>query len=330
MKGLSGGAVLLVLIAAASAQAQGGPSFDCAKASNAVERTICKKPDLARADRTMAARYTALADRLSGPAREHLVKSQQHWVVSRNRACTGDTDAIELCLQTRYGDRLADLAAAGAGTYPFVSGREIAKAGKIGRVTYKIDIGYPHFDGMSADFSAVNRSFADDAAASARSGTPTADLGLDRDQEWFSEQNYKLYRPGPDAILVALTSWSFTGGAHGNGGTVCSLVDLGTGRMVGPDGVFAAGGPWLKQVVGIVGADLKKQFVENPGFDDALEPAKLAEILRDGSHYCWQADKLELYFNQYEIGPYSAGPYTVDIPYAKLKPLLRNGGLIAP
>ena len=57
----------VALVSAVPAFAQNGPSFGCAKASNDVERTICKDPKLAKADREMAAAYAALAAKLSGP-----------------------------------------------------------------------------------------------------------------------------------------------------------------------------------------------------------------------------------------------------------------------
>ena len=81
-------------------------------------------------------------------------------------------------------------------------------------------------------------------------------------------------------------------------------------------------------MVQIVGADLKKQFVEKPGFDDALKPANLAKLLREPGHYCWRADRLELVFNAYDVGPYAAGPFEVDVPYERLKSLLRAGSPI--
>jgi hypothetical protein len=103
---------------------------------------------------------------------------------------------------------------------------------------------------------------------------------------------------------------------------------LRTGKALGPDGVFAAGDKWLKTMVEIVGADLKKQFVEKPGFEEALEPASLGKILREPGHYCWRADKLELIFNAYEVGPYVSGPYEVYVSYDRLAPLLRKDGPI--
>lgn len=321
--------LLAVVLGPVGAVAQSGPSFDCAKAASAIDRAICLDKDVAKADREMGALYAALLARLSGPAKEALQKSQVQWIVNRNRGCArGDDDAITRCLAARYENRIADLKASGTGTYPFVEEESIQKKGRVGKISYAIDISYPRFAGTTADFSIVNRGFADAATKGARETTPTADAGADREQEWSAEGGYSLYRPAPDAITVSRSFWAYTGGAHGYGSVTCTLVDLRSGKTVRPAAVFAAGDRWLKEMVALVAGDLRKQFKENPGFDDALEPAKLTKALRDDDRYCWQAGKLEVYFNQYEVGPYSSGPYTVEIPYTKLKPLLRSGGLI--
>ncbi len=80
-------------MAAAPAVAQDGPSVDCAKASNAVERTICKTSEFAKDDREMTAVYSALAAKLNGPAKDHMAKDQVRWFGNRNRACVADADA---------------------------------------------------------------------------------------------------------------------------------------------------------------------------------------------------------------------------------------------
>ena len=136
------------------------------------------------------------------------------------------------------------------------------------------------------------------------------------------------YRPGPNAVTIAVNFDGYSGGAHGYAATNCTLVDLRTGKAVGPDGVFAAGDKWLKAMVEIVGADLKKQFVEKPGFEEALEPKSLAKLLREPAHYCWRANRLELIFNAYDVGPYAAGPFEVYVSYDRLAPLLRKDGPI--
>ena len=322
-------AAAVLVAAACPAYAQTGPSFDCAKASNAVERTVCKDPALAKADREMVAAYTALVGKLAGAAKDQLVKDQLRWIADRNRGCAIDTDGIAPCLKSRYAARTTNLRAFADGAYPFVAEQSIARSGKLGKITYSIDIGYPEFEGKTADFSAINARFADAAKKAADEATPKADSGVDREQGWTYEQGFTLYRPGASAITVAVNFYGYSGGAHGYGATRCTLVDLRTGKATGPEGVFASGEPWLKTMVEIVGADLKKQFVDKPGFEDALEPAKLAKLLRESNNYCWQSNRLELIFNAYEVGPYSSGPFEVHVPYDKVKSLLRADGPIA-
>ena len=170
--------------------------------------------------------------------------------------------------------------------------------------------------------------FADAAKKAAAEATPEPDPDDEREQAWTYEQSFTLARPDAEALTVVLQYYGYTGGAHGYGATVCTLVDLRTGAAVGPEGVFAEGPQWLRVMSEIVGGDLGKQFKEKPGFDDALEPKNLAKLLKEPEHYCWRAGKLEMIFNAYEVGPYVSGPFEVDIPYQRLKPLLRADGPI--
>jgi uncharacterized protein YecT (DUF1311 family) len=322
-------AVLLALLLAAPAAAQDKPSFDCAKASNAIERTICGTPELARADRDMASVYVALSGGLSGPAKEHLLKDQMRWIAARNKACDGVAETLPLCLKQHFEARTANLRIFGDGLYPFVSEQTAVKAGKFGRIAYSIDAAWPQFDGSSADFKAVNRSFASDTSKGIEEATPTSDaaVGDPRDQIWTLQQWFELQRPSARAIAVAISSYTYTGGAHPYGGTWASLVDLRTGRFAGPAEVFKPGDNWLKALVQLVQADLKKQFAAgHPGFDDAIGPDKLAKSLRDPGHYLYRPGGLQLIFNPDEIGPYAAGKYEVNIPYATLRPLFAPDG----
>lgn len=323
--------VIAMIVAFASpALAQRGPSFDCSKASNAIERTICKEPELAMADRDLASVYAALAGRLGAAAKDHLAKDQVRWIVGRNRECGAEPDDMTICLRNRYAARTTTLKAFGAGAYPFISEQSLERKGKLGHIRFSYTIEYPQLDGTTADFAALNARFATDARQAAAQATPRAeDVASEREQGWTYQQSFEVYRPGPDAVTVAETYYGYNGGAHGFGATGCTLVDLRTGRSVGPGGVFAAGDGWLSMMVGIVGADLRKQFVEKPGFEDALEPKSLNKLLGEAHHYCWKANQLELIFNAYEVGPYAAGPYEVIVPYDRLRPHFRQGGPIA-
>ena len=296
MRRLLATTLLLLVVEATRAQAQGGPSFDCAKASTPVERTICKSPELAKVDRDLATAYAALAAKLGGAAKDHLVKDQQRWVGNRNRACTGEDAAA--CLKSRYENRLALLKEFGFGAYPFVSEQAIVRAGKVKATRYRIDASYPQFDGPTVNFSNLNARFANTTKEAAGETVPNGDIGDDFDQTWSYEQSFAIHRPSPVTISVEVSLYSFTGGVHGNGSTYAVLVDLRSGRELKPEAVFTAGGEWLRTVTAIVAADLRKQFVERPGFDDALEPAKLAELMAEPVRYLFKVDGLEIIFNQ--------------------------------
>ena len=62
-------------------------SFDCAKASNFAEKTICSDPLLRKLDNALSRNYKAMlgAD-LGGPV-ENLRNDQRKWIANRNK-CT--------------------------------------------------------------------------------------------------------------------------------------------------------------------------------------------------------------------------------------------------
>jgi uncharacterized protein len=315
-------AFILALLAPGAAVAQ--PSFDCGKASTPVERAICGDAKLAAADRELANVYGALLGRLSGPAKEHLTKDQLRWLGKRGKSCTA---YLAVCLGNRYGQRIAMLKAVGEGPYPFISEQALQKSGKVKSISYEVDARYPQFDGIG-DFRDLNKYFAKTARDGAKDAIPTADLDSPREQTWTYDQSFALYRPGPNAVAVEVTSYIFSGGAHGSTNVSATLVDLRGGGSVEPSDVFKEGAPWERTLIDMARADLKKQFVERPGFDDALEPDKFDKMLRESDRYLFKAGALELIFNQYEVGPYAAGIYRVRIPYDRLANLLRPDGLV--
>ncbi len=80
------------------------PSFDCAKATIATEKTICGDPDLAKVDASFAIYY---ADNLATAAingdraaLDALVAGQRDFMIARNRCGRN-----RLCVMQVYGDR---------------------------------------------------------------------------------------------------------------------------------------------------------------------------------------------------------------------------------
>ncbi len=303
------GAFLVAL--AGTALAQGPSRLDCAKAATPIERAICARPELAAIDRKMAAAYAALAGKLSGAARDHLLADQIRWLANRAAACVVEPAETEECLESRDRDRAAQLEWLGEGAYPFISEQAMVKAGKVRGIPYIVDASYPQFDGGSVDFTVVNRQLAAAVSEAADRAVPGADADNDGGNysgpAWRYEQAFTLYKPGPNAVSVKISYNAYEGGAYGIVGVSGMLVDLRTGKAVGPEGVFLPNSNWLRELTRIASAD--------------INTPNLADILKQSHRYVFLEDRLELSFNQYE-----GGPYTVEIPYDRVRSMLRVDG----
>ena len=292
-RGLAAAALLLGL--AGAALAQGGPV----------------PPQLAAAERRLAATYADVLSRLPGPAREHLQADQARWKANRAAACIGDPADVADCLENGLRDRTSHLEWLAEGGYPFVSEQAIVKTGKARGIPYIVDASYPQFDGRSADFSAVNRQIAAATTEAADRAVPGPDAdnngGAYTGPPWSYEQVYTLHRPGPSAVTVYVRYDTYDGGPTGTVGVAGYLVDLRSGKAVGPEGVFLPSSPWLRELTRIVGAD--------------ISAPNLGDLLKEPQRYVFLEDRLELSF-----GPHEGGPYTVEIRYDRLRPLLRVDG----
>lgn len=100
--------VILALIGFAAAEAAAaGPSFDCAKAGNWAEKTICKNDELAALDAWFGPLYGQVVPRLSGKELDALKARRKAWLKSRND-CKAEADGTA-CLKTRYQEFTAEL-----------------------------------------------------------------------------------------------------------------------------------------------------------------------------------------------------------------------------
>lgn len=88
-------------VAAATPPEPVKPSFDCAKASNKVEKMICGSPDLARLDLQLVDAYRKA---IASSADQAKLKSEQIAWIKQSRAC-----ADEACVAQAYRARIAEL-----------------------------------------------------------------------------------------------------------------------------------------------------------------------------------------------------------------------------
>src|SRR4029077_13711617 len=101
-----------VALCTVSAAAPPRPSFDCAKASSAVDRLICSDEGLARLDRALAERYEELHRTVSPGGFAVLRKGQLGWQAARKDCVAKDKsrDQAVACLGEAYANRTNELA----------------------------------------------------------------------------------------------------------------------------------------------------------------------------------------------------------------------------
>ena len=92
----------------------GAASFDCAKATTAVEKAICAQPDLSRQDEALAQAYQQLLSRVGKPWDERVKQSQREWLKTRNddASSAAPGKAMNEALKTAFSNRLQALNAA--------------------------------------------------------------------------------------------------------------------------------------------------------------------------------------------------------------------------
>jgi len=319
-------AALLILLPGLAAPAL---TQDCGHATGAVRHAICTSADLLDTEVTLDRAYHLMMIALRDGARDHLVTDQRRWREARDRACPEAPQGLEPCLQKRYADRSVNLAAMAVSPYPFVGERVVVAKASIGDFSYVVDASYPQFDVATGDFAEINRHFAQSVRERIDEVTSGAHLGLQRPTTWSYRRSMRLYRPSPKTIAIEAEDYIFTG-AHGNGGTTGTLVDLQTGRAIAPADVFVAGDQWLRAVAEIATPEVLSQLRQR-GALGLLDQDEVVRRLRSGSgQVMFRNEALVVHFNRDDIAAYTFGTFTVEVPYSRLRAVLRPGGPVTP
>jgi len=330
-------ALALALAAAVPpAQAQVPSAADCAKATTAAAKATCVQNGQSAADTAVTPAYDHLAQTLPAPARNHLRTDQESWRAAHNRVCatetvgsvTGDNplDRQE-CILSRTHRRTAWLRALPTGAdYPYISEHARTDSGSVPGIRYAFSAIYPRFDRPGVDYNQVNAWLATAANAMFEKPDP-GDAIAGRTQHWSREFDYTLTFATPRLVTVIGTRNVYLGGAHPVGGLATLMVDIASGRLIGPQDLLVPG--FESKILPMVLADLRQQFRERPGFDEALTAAKLLKLLVEDRRWVARADAIDIEFNVYEVGPYVSGPYTVSLPYTRIASLIRRDGPLA-
>jgi uncharacterized protein len=101
-----------IFLTAICLNAYAEPSFDCNKATTAVEKDICTHPETAELDKQLASLFDDLKKHPEGKLSvsvKELIKNQREWLKTR-----GDNNCLGECLTTEYKQRIKKLSFPGA------------------------------------------------------------------------------------------------------------------------------------------------------------------------------------------------------------------------
>jgi len=327
---------LVLAVAVPSAQAQIPSAADCTKATTAAAKVACVQSRQSAADIAVTAAYDRLAQTLAAPARDHLRTDQEAWRAAHNRVCAAETvDSVtgnaplnrQECTVSRTLWRTEWLRTLPTGAdYPFISEHARTDSGSVPGIRYAFSAIYPRFDRPGVDYNQANAWLATAANEMFEKPGPRDSIA-GQTQRWSREFDYTLTFATPRLVTVIGARNVYLGGAHPVSGLTPLMVDITSGRVIGPQDLFVAG--FEAKILPIVQADLRQQFREQPGFDEALVPAKLLKLLVEDRRWIARADRIDIEFNVYEVGPYVSGPYTVSLPYTRIAALIRRDGPLA-
>lgn len=120
-----------------------------------------------------------------------------------------------------------------------------------------------------------------------------------------------------DVVSYAITNYTYEGGAHGSTGYSVVNMNLKTGKTVTEDDFFV---PGFKEALSkLLTAHLHDAMPDQESYDELF----LKDIEPNGNFMVSEKGVSYIY-GQYEIGPYSLGIITVNVPWNEIEDLVRK------
>lgn len=310
---------MVLPLAAAPAQAA---SFDCARASTAVEKAICANPDLSRSDEVLARAYATALGGLSDEAKAAVQAGQREWLGFAALACTADakpftsalTNEQQGCLNAVYRSRISELAQSRMEgdwrVYPRTSYSLVDDPDpeSYQGVATK-EIASPRID-EDSDIARSFNALMDEADAASQPDPKGEDYRTSDTTETTT-----IASVGSRRISLSIDSyWMGHGAAHGNYAITYAHFLTEKGRMLEASDLFAGDG-W-QEALGKMALDELDRTVE--GGIWAESRGDVPKAAADPSRWNFGDNGLEITFQPYEVTAYAAGAPVVTIGWDRL------------
>lgn len=300
--------------------AAGGPAqaFDCLAARGPIESAICASSEAKVADAAMVSAFEQVRSAADPAQRKSLLDDQRAWLKQRNIAC--QSEKIAGCLIEANGKRTAMLLAraeAGPGIEPPPIPFFVRQAGN----RTKVDVGVQvyRFAEPRNDGERLVNTEADKTVAGITWKKDEPD-----DRDWSEETSWTLAYASPSFVSVRVTTWSYSGGAHGSSGTGGLNIDMRSGRVLGFTDLFDSKAETEigKTCFDQIAAEKKQRESEIP---DAAELRKQIDaVAKDLANWTFGESSATVHFDPYAVGSYAEGPYECEVPMKQLSALSRR------
>jgi hypothetical protein len=154
----------------------------------------------------------------------------------------------------------------------------------------------------------------------------------DPDLAWTYEVTSETARPRPDLLVARLTTYTFTGGAHGAQALDVHTFDTTSGAELTLASVFQPGSNYLARFAAQAPDLLLTQFQgQGVSQDDVAQWAQGYAPTAE-NYATWEptADGIKITFAQYQLGAYALGMPQIVIPWSTLRDIVAPDSPVAP
>lgn len=142
---------------------------------------------------------------------------------------------------------------------------------------------------------------------------------------WMIEINGEQVSATPTTITMSISEYSYLGGAHPNSRQTYLNFNKKTGQLIKIEDFITN----RELLLNLAEKQFREAYNLNPTQD--LTAAGLFENqLVLPQNFAITQEGLHLFYNPYEIGPYAAGTYEVNLPWTRLEDVLKENSIIDP
>lgn len=140
---------------------------------------------------------------------------------------------------------------------------------------------------------------------------------------WNEQSSYRVVWNRFPLLVIEAFNYSFTGGAHGNYGSLFTVIDLHKKKVLTPADVFK---PGYEKKIGEALEDACRKKYNIPA-GEALESTLIVNSIEPNKNFFITDKGVIFSYTPYEIGPYVMGQITLFIPFREIKDIVNEAYL---